>query len=104
MVNDLDKIKFEDICDKPNHNATIAHINQPTWFEIKNNTIVDYKYPHAYGIYSKISYEYEILGSFLENNNINVQWINCNKTAGLLNFETGQWTGAIGKVINFYQF
>ena len=32
------------------------------------------------------------------NNNIVINWINCNYTWGIFDYETGKWTGAVGQV------
>ena len=50
------------------------------------------------GVYSYIPYDSEILDIFFKTNNIIVNWIDCNNTWGLYDYETGRWTGAIGKV------
>ena len=73
----------------------IAYNDWPGFFEIVNNSMVEYPANIQEG-YSTIPYESEILEVFFENRNIN--WINCNGTWGWYDYETGRWTGAVGKV------
>ena len=64
-------------------------------FEIVNNSMVKYSVD-LIGEYSSIPYNFEILEIFFKDRNIN--WINCNFTWGWYDYETGRWTGAVGKV------
>ena len=47
---------------------------------------------------SSIPYAFEILEIFFKTNNIIVNWLNCNYTWGWYDYDTGRWTGAVGKV------
>ena len=49
-------------------------------------------------LFSQIPWDWEILSSFVERNNLFVNWIDCNYTWGWYDDDTGKWTGAIGKV------
>ena len=73
----------------------IAYNDWPGFFEIVNNSMVEYPANIQEG-YSTIPYESEILEVFFENKNIT--WINCNYTYGWYDDKTGRWTGAVGKV------
>ena len=57
-------------------------------------------YPHGeyIGFYSYIAENDEILSKFFLHNNIIINWIDCNYTWGWFDYETGKWTGAVGKV------
>ena len=93
-------LNYKDVC-KEEHDIRIAYINEPNWFEIDNITNTMVEYPHWLIMVSDsgtISDEFEILKSFFANYNIKPTWINCNYTWGWFDYETGQWTGAVGQV------
>ena len=54
--------------------------------------------PCNLALYSFISEDDEILSMFFLNYNIIINWIDCNYTWGWFDYETGKWTGAVGKV------
>ena len=99
MKSPLSKnIRYQDICtDK--FIVNIAFNNEPGAFEILNNFMVKYQVNPVKGEFSYIPRTTEILVIFFKNNNILVNWINCNFTWGWYDFETGKWTGAVGQVI-----
>ena len=70
--------------------------NDDSYFEIVDNSMVEYTVAIIEGKYSNIPFDFEILEEFFENKNIN--WINCNYQWGWYDEETGRWTGAVGKV------
>ena len=82
---------------KDSLSINIAYNNDFGWFEIVNNSMVEYQANIIEGEYSFIPYDFEILEKFFKNKNI--KWINCNHTWGWYDDETGRWTGAVGKVI-----
>ena len=93
------KVSYQDICaDK--FIANIAHV----WSnDVVNNSMVEHRVSslsNRRGMgKSAIPYDFEIIGSFLINYNIIVnKWIDCNNTAGIFDYETGKWTGAVGQV------
>ena len=91
--------EYRDICQEQHHYATIAYNSEADVFELDNNgNMVKYQDPHITGVYSIVSFEYEILSSFFENYHITPTWINCHFTWGWFDEETGHWTGAVGKV------
>ena len=45
-----------------------------------------------------VSFDWEILQIFFDNNNIEPTWINCYFVWGWFNEDEGKWTGASGKV------
>ena len=99
LMLDKDNIKYKDICQEPQHNATVAHNNHRWFFEVDNDgNMVEYPVYPVTGEQSYIPYDYEILKSFFENYHITPTWIDCNYTWGWFDYETGHWTGAVGKV------
>ena len=91
--------KYKYICQKPQHNATIAYNNDPGYFEVDSDgNLVEFPVKPVTGEEDYIPYEYEILKPFFEIYNITPTWVDCNFTWGLFDEETGHWTGAVGKV------
>ena len=81
--------------DSPSIN--VAYNDAWGFFEIANNSMVEWwDYWGLTHELTSIPYDFEILEVFFENRNIN--WINCNGTWGWYDYETGNWTGAVGKV------
>ena len=77
----------------------VAYNNDPYWFEIVNNSMVEcYDYWGLIIEKSSIPYDFEILEIFFKTNDIIVNWLNCNYTWGMYDYDTGRWTGAVGKV------
>ena len=91
------KVRYQDIC-KDRFVANFAHLW--SWVVVDNNTLVEYPIDLLRGdYYSSLPQEFEIINSFLFNFNIIVnKWINCNNTPGILDYETGKWTGCVGQV------
>ena len=96
-------IRYQDLCtDKVVIN--IAYNEEPSVLEIVNNSMLELskKYGDLHGDwvgkYSSILYDDEILSKFFLHYNIIVQWINCNYTWGWFDYDSGKWTGAVGKV------
>ena len=88
----------------------IAHNNEYDFFEIDEENggaygMVEYPIYVAYGFGfswgSNIAWEWEQLGTFLDQYKVVPTWIDCNYTWGWLEEETGLWTGLIGAVIYF---
>ena len=93
-------LNYKDVC-KEEHDIRIAYNSQPGFFEVDKITNTMVEYPHWLMMvlgFSELSYGYEILKSFFANYNIKPTWINCNDTWGWFDYETGQWTGAVGQV------
>ena len=82
---------------KDSLSINVAYNDDPGYFEIVNNSMVE-RYGNSGPIagVSDISLPFEILEVFFENKNIT--WINCNYTKGWYDYETGRWTGTVGKV------
>ena len=88
---------LDEVC-KEKH-VIIAYNNEPDVFEVSNITGQLIKYPvKPYMKYWSIAWEWEIQAIFFKSNNIIPHWINCNYTWGWLEYETGQWTGAVGLI------
>ena len=82
--------------DSPSIN--VAYNDDPGFFEIVNNSMVEYPAFVVDGDNSYIPYDFEILEHFLKSYVIAINWIDCNYTWGWYDDETGRWTGAVGKV------
>ena len=96
-------VRYQDLCVE-RFAISVAYNNIPWAFEVKNNLMIDLreKYGHTHGewvgVYSYIVEDDEILSLFFLHNNIIINWIDCNYTSGWFDYETGKWTGAVGKV------
>ena len=79
MCNDgslSNKIKYTDIC-IDNFVVSIVYRTKPGFFEIVNNTMVEwYDFWNLLIDFSMIVYDFEILKPFFQNNNIIVNWTN----------------------------
>ena len=108
-------LKYKDVCpvaeldsEPEYHHINIAYNQDHPWFEFNDESKAMIEYPlpntpsHLNVRLSKnhatISYTWEILKIFFDHNNIVPNWINCHQTWGWLDYETGKWTGAVGKV------
>ena len=108
-------LEYKDVCpvaeldsEPEYHHINIAYNNDPGFFEFNDESKAMIEYPlpntpsHLNVRLSKnhatISYTWEILKIFFDHNNIVPNWINCHQTWGWLDYETGKWTGAVGKV------
>ena len=104
----IDNTKYEDICQKPQDNASIAYINTVQYFEIVLGKVREYRVLHAEygkaftksGDYDYIPFDYEILYPFFENYHITPTYIRGGMANefGVFDNKTGHWTGAVGKV------
>ena len=93
-------IEYKDICNIDPFVVNFGYVTAPGWFEVVNNTMVEW---HDYRCIlldcTKIPFDFEILETFIQNNNIGVvNWIDGHTFFGM--DETGNVTGLIGKVIN----
>ena len=88
---------FGEVC-KEKH-VYVAYNNDWSVFEVSNITMEMVRYPVKPVVgYYYIAQEWEIQAAFFKYNNITPHWINCNFTWGLLNYTTGQWSGAVGLI------
>ena len=98
--------RYKDICVE-RFTVNLAYNNDLAIFEVENNSLVDLREKYGYfhgeyvGLYSYISDEDELLTTFISNYNLIVNWIDCNYTWGWFDYETGKWTGAVGKVTSY---
>ena len=94
-------VRYLDICTEK-FVINVAYNNDPfRSFKIANNSLVPFKPKYngnRVGIVSNIPYDFQILSKLFENNNIIVNWINCNYTWGSIDQETGNWSGLVGQV------
>ena len=69
-------IEYKDIC-IDNFVVSIVYRTKPGFFEIVNNTMVEwYDFWNLLIDFSMIVYDFEILKPFIQNNNIIVNWTN----------------------------
>ena len=88
---------FDDVC-KEKH-VHVAYNNEPNWFEVRKSTGEMVKYPVDPIVgYFSVAWEWEVQAAFFAFYNIKPQWINANYTWGVLNYTTGQWSGAVGLI------
>ena len=93
-------VRYKDLCVE-RFAVNVAYNYDPTWFEVEDKLMVDMWEKYGYLQGDKVgqySYDTEILSKFISNYNILVNWIDCNYTWGWFDYETGKWTGAVGKV------
>ena len=96
-------VRYQDLCVE-RFAINLAYNYEPWQFEVENNTMVDLREKYGklhgkfVGVLSYIAEDDEILSMFFFNNNIIINWIDCNYTWGWFDYETGKWTGAVGKV------
>ena len=86
-----------DICSEKSI-VNIAYNNFPPFFELVNESMVEYEERWVGYKHSRLSYDYEILSIFFQHKNIIPNWINCYGSFGVYNETIEKWTGAIGKV------
>ena len=96
-------VHYYDVC-KVVYHANIAYnaviglgIDKKTNEVIKEHTGTGLKFKPIKRQFC-IPQQYEIIGGFITQNNINPTWISANKVFGYLDKDTGKWTGEIGKV------
>ena len=62
--------------------------------------MVEYTLIPEKGVLSQMALDWEIIKPFFDHYSLTPTWVNCNNTYGVLDEETGTWTGAVGKVRN----
>ena len=105
---------FDDVCNEKQ--VLISYNNERNVFEVSNITgmwenkvqgirvpvvkgeMVRYPVKPWVNYASSIALHWEIQAAFFEYYNITPHWINANSNAGILNYTTGQWSGAIGLI------
>ena len=89
------KVRYQDICT----DKFVANMAYIFGWRVVNNSLVEFPLFIIEGTKPFIPLDWEIIGSFLLNYNVIVKkYIDCNKTAGIFDYETGKWTGAVGQV------
>ena len=102
-------VRFQDLCVEK-FAISVAYNHRPWVFEVENNFMVNLREKYGYttgeyvGSYSSIVEDDEILSMFFLNHNIIINWIDCNYTWGWFDYQTGKWTGAVGKVTIYSGF
>ena len=90
-------IHYYDLCKVLNY-VNIAYNEFYNRLKIKENTLVDFPLNNIKGQQSVISLEFEIIGEFLTQNNIIPTWIHSNQIFGIIDEETGEFSGEMGYV------
>ena len=100
-------VRYQDLCvvyTVERFSVNVAYNYDSEIFEVENNLMIDLRKKYGYtngdmvGVYSNTADNDEILSMFFLNHNIIINWIDCNYTWGWFDYETGKWTGAVGKV------
>ena len=96
-------LHYYDVC-KVADSVNIAYNERPVMFEVEKDdeTMTMVETPAVMpveGWYSFIPYDWEIIKAFLDQHNLTPIWIDCEQDWGVLDEETGTWTGAVGMVI-----
>ena len=97
-------VHFYDVC-KVVYPVNIAYNNYKNWFEVdsKTHTLVELEKKPIKGWNSYIPRDWEIIKPFLDQYTDFTDtstWEDCDYTWGVLDQETGTWTGCVGKVRN----
>ena len=96
-------IHYYDVC-KVADSVTIAYNNFNFDFQkifaVSHETKTMVEYPGKVQGFSFIAFDWEIIKAFLDHHSLTPTWIHCNQVWGWLDEETGNWTGAVGKVKN----
>ena len=92
-------IHYYDVC-KVADSVTIGYIHERGLFEVDKDTqtLVELPVKPINGWWKYIPKDSEIVAPFLDHYSLTPTWINCHRTHGVLDEETGTWTGALGKV------
>ena len=98
-------IRYQEICDIDNIVVNIAYNYVYFVFDLSNDTMVEwYDYWGLINDVTQVPYDYEILKTFFKNYNIGIiNWRDGDGDWGLFNHETGNWTGIVGLVNNYYE-
>ena len=88
---------FGEVC-KEKH-VYVAYNHEWWIFEVSNITGEMVRFP-LYPVvdYDPLAEEWEVQAAFFNYNNITPHWINANYNWGILNYTTGQWSGAVGLI------
>ena len=94
-------IHYHDVC-KVADSVTIAYNEYHPYFFVWRGTqiMVEYTLSPEKGVLSQMALDWEIIKPFFDHYSLTPTWVNCNNTYGVLDEETGTWTGAVGKVRN----
>ena len=100
------KIKYLEICNIDNFVVNIAYNYVRYVFDLWAGRMVEwYDYWGLIHDSTQVPYDYEILKTFFKNYNIGIiNWIDYSGTWGLFNHETGNWSGLVGQVNNYYEY
>ena len=89
---------YKEICSGEKKKVNLGFVDM----KIQNNSLVvpqpRYPYDYIYGIYSEMSYDWEVLSKFFSLHNIEPNWLDCNFTSGWYDEDQGGWNGCMGKV------
>ena len=88
---------FKELCQTRHVYIAYSHENDFITLNRETGKLEETPKDHELG-FSRISWPWEILESFLQNNNIHPHWTNVGWNIGLLNHSTGQWSGGVGMI------
>ena len=91
---------YKEICSGEPKKVNLGYNNDYNILIVENNTLMPYPPvgTHLYGEFSALSYDWEVLSSFISIHNIEPNWLNCDYTWGWYDEDLGGWTGCMGKV------
>ena len=90
---------FTELCQKRHVHIAYSAENDQIAINGKTGRIEESPSDHELG-FSRISLPWEILKSFVENNNITPHWVGVGWNIGSLNRSTGKWSGGLGMIQN----
>ena len=91
---------YKEICSGEPKKVNLGYLGNDQWFKVENNKLLPYPPlgTDLYGVYSAMSYNWEVLSKFFSLYNIEPNWVHCNYIFGYYDEELGGWTGCMGKV------
>ena len=97
-------LRYQETCGK-NQIKVKANVAWTKWtvFDVTNNSMTKFSpipvlHKSSTTISFTLPYDWEILDSFFQEQNIIPNWIDTNGMVGIVNKTTGKWIGAVGKV------
>ena len=94
---------YKEICSGEKKKVNLAYYgNMDRTLVVQNNSLVvplpRYPEDYIYGLWSQLSWDWEVLSKFFSIHNIQANWLDCHGTYGHFDKDQGGWTGCMGKV------
>ena len=94
---------YKEICSGEPKKVNLGQLgnDKRSKFKVENNSLVHFpreREDNIHGIYSALSYDWEVLSKFFSIHNIEQNWLHCNFSAGYYDEDLGGWTGCMGQV------